>query len=92
VTTVKKPIDSLIIGLLAIAAVFTSVFRQWIEGNAILSAIAHQVRNGKVNWLIIASWLSDLASEYRCQRQSAITSELLDVVSGFEALSDNPSS
>lgn len=32
--------------------------------------------------------ISDLTSEYRRQRQSAITSELLDVVSGFEALSD----
>ncbi|AFZ44667.1 alternate F1F0 ATPase, F1 subunit gamma [Halothece sp. PCC 7418] len=36
--------------------------------------------------------ISDLTSEYRRQRQSAITSELLDVVSGFEALSDHPSS
>lgn len=36
--------------------------------------------------------IGDLTSEYRRQRQSAITSELLDVVSGFEALSDNPSS
>jgi len=33
--------------------------------------------------------ISDLTSEYRRQRQSAITSELLDVVSGFEALSDH---
>lgn len=32
--------------------------------------------------------ICDLSSEYRRQRQSAITSELLDVVSGFEALSD----
>ena len=30
--------------------------------------------------------LDDLTSQYRQQRQSAITSELLDVVSGFEAL------
>ncbi len=36
--------------------------------------------------------IGDLTSEYRRQRQSAITSELLDVVSGFEALSDNRSS
>jgi F-type H+-transporting ATPase subunit gamma len=36
--------------------------------------------------------IGDLTSEYRRQRQSAITSELLDVVSGFEALSDHPSS
>ncbi|MDR9402887.1 MAG: Na+-translocating F1F0-ATP synthase, F1 subunit gamma [Halothece sp. Uz-M2-17] len=36
--------------------------------------------------------ISDLTSEYRRQRQSAITSELLDVVSGFEALSDHSSS
>jgi F-type H+-transporting ATPase subunit gamma len=33
--------------------------------------------------------ISDLTAEYRRQRQSAITSELLDVVSGFEALSDD---
>ena len=33
--------------------------------------------------------IGDLTSEYRRQRQSAITSELLDVVSGFEALSDH---
>jgi F-type H+-transporting ATPase subunit gamma len=30
--------------------------------------------------------LEDLTSQYRQQRQSAITAELLDVVSGFEAL------
>jgi F-type H+-transporting ATPase subunit gamma len=30
--------------------------------------------------------LTDLTGQYRQQRQSAITAELLDVVSGFEAL------
>jgi F-type H+-transporting ATPase subunit gamma len=32
--------------------------------------------------------LTDLTMQYRQQRQSAITAELLDVVSGFEALTD----
>lgn len=32
--------------------------------------------------------LSDLNSQYRRERQSTITSELLDIVSGFEALSN----
>ncbi len=34
--------------------------------------------------------LTDLTGDYRQQRQDAITAELLDVVSGFEALTDPP--
>jgi F-type H+-transporting ATPase subunit gamma len=33
----------------------------------------------------IGERLSDLNSEYRRQRQSSITGELLDIASGFEA-------
>jgi F-type H+-transporting ATPase subunit gamma len=37
----------------------------------------------------IAERLSDLNAEYRRQRQSSITAELLDIVSGFEALTES---
>lgn len=63
---------------------FVSLYRAFAESlageyGARLASMQAAERN-------IEDYLNDLNAEYRTQRQTAITEELLDIVSGFEAL------
>jgi F-type H+-transporting ATPase subunit gamma len=77
--------------------VFTHLFRQYLfisfyrafaqslaaENAARLMAMQAAEKN-------IMDLLDDLQARFREQRQAGITNELLDIISGFEALSDRP--
>ncbi|MGC9502391.1 F0F1 ATP synthase subunit gamma [Baaleninema sp.] len=64
---------------------FVSLYRAFAESLA--SENASRLTSMQSAEKNVRERLDELNSQYRRQRQSAITSELLDVVSGFEALS-----
>ncbi|MEA5514651.1 F0F1 ATP synthase subunit gamma [Nodularia sp. UHCC 0506] len=63
---------------------FISLYRAFAESLA--SENASRLSSMQAAEKNIAERLSDLNADYRRQRQSSITAELLDIVSGFEAL------
>ncbi|MDH6098513.1 F0F1 ATP synthase subunit gamma [Anabaenopsis sp. FSS-46] len=63
---------------------FISLYRAFAESLA--SENASRLSSMQAAQKNITERLSDLNAEYRRQRQSSITAELLDIVSGFEAL------
>lgn len=63
---------------------FISLYRGFAESLA--SENASRLSSMQAAEKNIAERLSDLNADYRRQRQSSITAELLDIVSGFEAL------
>ncbi len=65
---------------------FVSLYRAFAESLA--SENASRLSSMQAAEKNIRERLDDLTSQYRRQRQSAITSELLDIASGFEALTD----
>lgn len=66
---------------------FVSLYRAFAESLA--SENASRVASMQAAQKNIEERLTELNSEYRHQRQSSITSELLDIVSGFEALNQD---
>jgi F-type H+-transporting ATPase subunit gamma len=68
---------------------FTSLYRATIESLA--SENAARLASMQAAEKNIEERLNDLQGDYRQQRQNAITEELLDIVSGFEALNKRPS-
>lgn len=64
---------------------FISIFRACAESSA--SEQASRLLSMQAAEKNIQERLEELAAQYRQQRQNAITEELLDVVSGFQALS-----
>jgi F-type H+-transporting ATPase subunit gamma len=63
---------------------FVSLFRAFAE--SLTSENASRLASMQVAERNIEDRLKELSSEFRQSRQTAITSELLDIVSGFEAL------
>ena len=66
---------------------FVSIFRAFAESSAAENAgRLASMQGAEKN---IEAQLSDLNMQYHRQRQMSITEELLDIVSGFEALKEN---
>ncbi|BBA32696.1 alternate F1F0 ATPase, F1 subunit gamma [Methylocaldum marinum] len=64
--------------------IFVSIFRACAESQASEHASRlSAMRSAESN---LDEWLAEVTERYRRERQSVITSELLDVVSGFEAI------
>ena len=66
---------------------FVSLYRAFAESLA--SENASRLASMQAAQKNIEERLTELNAQYRHQRQSSITSELLDIVSGFEALKEN---
>lgn len=66
---------------------FVSLYRAFAESLA--SENASRLASMQAAQKNIEERLTELNAQYRHQRQSSITSELLDIVSGFEALNEN---
>ncbi len=66
---------------------FVSLYRAFAESLA--SENASRLASMQAAQKNIEERLAELNAQYRHQRQSSITSELIDIVSGFEALNEN---
>lgn len=69
--------------------VFVSLFRAFAESMA--SENASRLAAMQAAESNIRDRLAELNAQYHTQRQSLITSEILDIISGFEALTQTPS-
>ncbi len=67
--------------------VFVSLYRACVESMA--SENASRLTSMQAAEKNIEDRLEELNAQYRHERQSSITSELLDIISGFEALQAN---